>query len=67
MDAAAEQINRRYGLGTVTVDTQDQYYNMYEVLKDHMEIVELAEAAMKGAGIANPTTPHPAAARTAAC
>lgn len=55
MDAAAEQINRRYGLGTVTVDTQDQYYNMYEVLKDHMEIVELAEAAMKGAGIANPT------------
>ena len=55
MDAAAEQIDRRYGKGTVTVDTQDQYYNMYEVLKDHMEIVELAEAAMKGAGIANPT------------
>ena len=55
MDAAAEQINRRYGAGTVTVDTKDQYYNMYEVLKDHMEIVELAEAAMKGAGIATPT------------
>lgn len=55
MNAAAEQIDRRYGKGTVTVDTQDQYYNMYEVLKDHMEIVELAEAAMKGAGIANPT------------
>lgn len=55
MDAAAEQINRRYGPGTVTVDTKDQYYNMYEVLKDHMEIVELAEAAMKGAGIATPT------------
>ena len=55
MDAAAEQINRRYGPGTVTVDTQYQYYNMYEVLKDHMEIVELAEAAMKGAGIAEPT------------
>ena len=55
MDAAAEQINRRYGPGTVTVDTQDQYYNMYEVLKDHMEIVERAEAAMKGAGIAEPT------------
>ena len=55
MDAAAEQINRRYGAGTVMVDTKDQYYNMYEVLKDHMEIVELAEAAMKGAGIATPT------------
>ncbi|MBD9195893.1 MAG: peptidase T [Clostridiales bacterium] len=55
MDAAAEQINRRYGAGTVMVDTKDQYYNMYEVLKDHMEIVELVEAAMKGAGIATPT------------
>ena len=33
----------------------DQYYNMYEVLKDHMEIVTLAEAAMKAAGIENPT------------
>ena len=55
MDMAAEQINRHYGEGTVTVDTQDQYYNMYEVLKDHMEIVELAEAAMKRAGIAKPT------------
>ena len=55
MDTAAEQINRRYGEGTVMVDIQDQYYNMYEVLKDHMEIVELAEAAMKGAGIATPT------------
>ena len=37
------------------MDTQDQYYNMYEVLKDHMEIIALAEAAMKAAGIENPT------------
>ena len=55
MDKAAEQINRRWGDGTAVVDTQDQYYNMYEVLKDHMEIIELAEAAMKAAGIEHPT------------
>lgn len=55
LDQAAEQIDRRYGPGTAVVDTQDQYYNMYEVLKDHMEIVALAEAAMKAAGIAHPT------------
>ena len=55
MEAAAREMDRRYGPGTVAVDTQDQYYNMYEVLKDHMEIVELAEAAMKAAGIAAPT------------
>lgn len=40
---------------------------MYEVLKDHMEIVELAEAAMKGAGIASLPIPPSAAARTAVC
>lgn len=28
---------------------------MYEVLKDHMEILELAESAMKAAGIEHPT------------
>ena len=55
MDKAAEQINRRWGAGTAVVDTQDQYYNMYEVLKDHMEIIELAEAAMKAAGVEHPT------------
>ena len=55
MDKAAEQIDRRWGAGTAVVDTQDQYYNMYEVLKDHMEIIDLAEAAMKAAGIEHPT------------
>lgn len=55
MEKAAEQIDRRYGPGTAVVDTQDQYYNMYEVLKDHKEILELAEAAMKAAGIEHPT------------
>lgn len=52
---AAQEIDRRYGVGAVTVDIQDQYYNMYEILKDHMEIVQLAEAAMQAAGIQNPT------------
>lgn len=54
-EQAAEVIDRRYGSGTVVVDTQDQYYNMYEVLKDHQEVLTLAEMAMKAAGIAAPT------------
>ena len=52
---AADAINRRYGPGTAEVDMKDQYYNMYEILKDRMEIVRLAEAAMKRAGVAHPT------------
>lgn len=51
----AEEINRRYGAGTVTAEVTDQYYNMYEILKDHMEIIHLAEEAMRAGGVANPT------------
>lgn len=57
LDQAAEEIDRRYGRGTAVVDTRDQYYNMYEILKDHMEIVALAEAALKATGIASPGHP----------
>ena len=52
---AAEEMDRRYGPGTATVELSDQYYNMYEILKDHMEVVHLAEAAMQAAGIPHPT------------
>ena len=55
LEKAAAQMNRRYGADTVVAQVEDQYYNMYEVLKDRMEIVHLAEEAMKAAGIAHPT------------
>ena len=51
---AARQINLRCGPGTVQAEVKDQYYNMYEVLKDKMEIVQLAEEAMRRAGIEQP-------------
>ena len=50
MAKAADEMNRRYGENSVVCDMEDQYYNMYEVLKDRMEIVRLAEEAMKGRG-----------------
>lgn len=52
---AAEEMDRRYGAGTVEAKVEDQYYNMYEVLKDRMEIIALAEEAMRAAGVAQPT------------
>ena len=52
---AARQLNLRYGPGTVQAEVKDQYYNMYEILKDRMEIVQLAEAAMGAAGIGRPS------------
>lgn len=51
---AAEVVCRRHGANTAAVEMKDQYYNMVEILKDHMEVVDLAEAAMKKAGIAAP-------------
>lgn len=44
-------LNDKYGEGTVEIDMGDQYYNMYEIMKDHMEVVHLAEQAMKNLGI----------------
>jgi len=44
-------MNKKYGDGTFEIDVKDQYYNLYEVLKDKPEIIELAQKAMKEAGI----------------
>lgn len=54
-EKAAAEMNRRYGAGTFEAKVEDQYYNMYERLKDHQEILSLAEAAMRAAGIEAPT------------
>lgn len=47
----ADQMNAKYGEGRVVATIKDQYYNMAEVLKDHMDVVELAKDAMKAVGI----------------
>ncbi len=52
MADAVEFLNRKHGEGTVTLTLKDSYYNMREVLKDRLDIVEKAEAAMTRLGIA---------------
>jgi len=44
-------LNAKYGEGTVKIDMADQYYNMIDIMKDHMDVVELAEKAMKNVDI----------------
>lgn len=46
-----KQLNDKYGEGTVKVDMGDQYYNMIDVIKDHMDVVKIAEKAMKNLDI----------------
>ncbi|QFR70423.1 peptidase T [Companilactobacillus paralimentarius] len=46
-----KQLNDKYGEGTVKIDMGDQYYNMIDVIKDHMDVVKIAEKAMKNLDI----------------
>ena len=48
---AAEELNRKYGEGTVTANVTDSYYNMAEKVKPHMHLIENAKQAMLEVGI----------------
>lgn len=47
----AEQLNDKYGAGTVVVVSKDSYYNMKEKIQPVMYIVELAKRAMLNVGV----------------
>lgn len=49
--AVVDRINQRCGADRVHLTLRDQYYNMREVLEKHMDVVELAKAAMEDLGI----------------
>ena len=47
----AQKINEKYGKKLVTVEIKDSYYNMGDIIKDHMHIVEIAKKAMENLNI----------------
>lgn len=47
----AEEINSQHGKEVIQVKISDQYFNMREKIEPVMHIVEIAEAAMKEAGL----------------
>ena len=46
-----KQINETYGEGTAKLTLHEQYRNMAEKVSEHMEIVELAEKAVRAIGL----------------
>ena len=46
-----KQINEKYGAGTARLTLRDQYRNMAEKLAGRMDIVALAEAAIRAIGL----------------
>ena len=51
MQRAADEINARYGVSTATAVIKDQYYNMREQVEPHYRIIEIAQKAIKDAGV----------------
>jgi tripeptide aminopeptidase len=47
----AEFLNKKYGDNTVVIELKDQYYNMKEKIEPVKYIVDIAEKAMKDAGV----------------
>lgn len=50
MQEVVEKINEEYP-GTTTIEINDQYYNMREKIEPLMYVIDLAEEAMKEAGV----------------
>ena len=52
-----KQINEKYGPGTAKLTLREQYRNMAEKLESRMDIVELAERAIRSLGLEPRTAP----------
>lgn len=52
MKEVLEQMNRKYGIGVVSLELKEQYRNMREQVEPKMHIIELAKRAMEQAGVA---------------
>ena len=51
MRSICETLNEKYGEGTIIAEISDTYYNMAEILKDHMHLVERAKKAIEQTGL----------------
>ena len=54
---AVEQMNRKYGEGTVSVELTDQYYNMKEKIDPQMHVIDIVLKAMQEVGVAPKVKP----------
>lgn len=51
MKSVGNYLNYKYGEDIVEVVIDDRYYNMRDMILPHMELIELAEKAMRASGI----------------
>lgn len=51
------KMNKKHGEGTFVLELKDSYYNMADMIRPHMWIVEKAKAAMEACGVTPIVTP----------
>ncbi|MCH4170438.1 MAG: peptidase T [Lactobacillus sp.] len=56
MQQVAADLNHKYH-DRIQLTLKDQYYNMVDIIKEHMSVVEIAEAAMQALNITPDETP----------
>ena len=51
LEKISDQINEKYGAGTVELELKDQYFNMKEMIEPHFHLIENAKEAAKEVGL----------------
>ena len=51
MEAIAQEMNEKYGEGTVSIEIKDQYYNMKEKIDPNMYVIDIVLKAMQECGV----------------
>lgn len=51
LESIAEQMNKKYGEGTVAIEMKDQYYNMKEKIDPNMYVIDIVLKAMQKSGV----------------
>ena len=51
LESIAEQMNKKYGEGTVAIEMKDQYYNMKEKIDPNMYVIDIVLKALQESGV----------------
>ena len=57
VEKIAAYLNEKYGPGTVEIMVRDMYFNMREIIEDHMDLIDKANAAFKACKVEPKTVP----------
>ena len=57
LEKITDQMNEKYGAGTVELELKDQYFNMKEMIEPHFHLIENAKEAAKEVGLTPKVVP----------